>query len=228
MSVEYGKPVIRQEQVFLGKVIEFIDLSKIDKDLMQKFIAKPFKLDLSSILKEAFVPKAEQEKFSLMLEFKITIPMDYQHGGHLNKFYKNNKEKFYFYNNDITDEKFGKVSHQLIPGKTYLVKIWMINKDMIASSQEILALLKANKVYLTGAQGASMLWQEKRDHLPKGKWHISMDAKENLPVADGYTLVPDICCYSGGVFRFFLDYFEDDWSGGYCVIGFCEDQDSEA
>lgn len=225
-----NRGIANQDQEFLGQITRFVDVDAIDNALKQKYIEKPFKLDLTTILKDAFAPKLEDktEKFSLMLEFKITIPADYQHTGHLNRFYKNNNKDFYFYNDDITDEKFGTVSHELIPGKTYLVKIWLINEDMRVSSAEILSLLVANNAYLTGAHGVSILWQEKKDELPKRKWYIGMDKKENLPLAYGYALVPNIHCYSDGDFRFNLGRFEYDWDGGYCVIGFCDCEESEA
>lgn len=217
-----NRGIAKQDQEFLGHMTRFVDVDAINNDLKQQFIEKPFKLDLTPILKDAFAPKLEEpkEKFSLLLEFKITIPPDYQHAGHLDTFSKNNKEKFDFYNDNIADKKFGKVSHQLIPGETYLVKIWLINKGMIASSQEILNLLAINNAYLTGAHGAAMLWEQKKDALPKGKWYASFDKKENLPLARGNTIVPIINCVSGGGFGFDLGYFEYDWNDDGCVLGF--------
>lgn len=213
--------IAKRDQEFLGQVLRFINLDVIDNELKQKFIEKPHKINLSALLTEAYGTKTD-EKFSLILELKVTIPMNYKHEGYLDECYKN-KDSFYFYNNDINDKNFGQVSHKLIPGKTYLVKIWLINKGAVAKSEEILALLRSNQAYLTGAHGSAILWDQKRNELPKGKWYVSFDEENNLwKDADGRHRVPGIERDSDGDYRFFLGYFENDWDGYYCVIGFCD------
>ncbi len=172
----------------------------------------------------------ESSKFSFLTEFAITVPKDYDHNTQLTSFAEANEEKFHYYNDGLTDKNFAKVGRQLVPGKTYLVKIWSINNNQRTTSKENLKLLEDNQVFSYGAQGASIVWQEAKDKLPKGKQCNFFDEKDNLwEDADGYHRVPYLVCYSDGGFRFDLGYFQyqnvyfqNVWYAGHCIVGLCE------
>ena len=73
---------------------------------------------------------------------------------------------------------------------------------------------------LCGAQGASLVWEQKRNKLPKGKWYCSFDEKERLPSVVGYYGVPRVYVRSDGDFRFDLGFFERVWDDGDVLLCF--------
>ena len=70
------------------------------------------------------------DKFTLLKEVTRTVPVGYVHKKQLAKFAENHRKEFIFYDKDITDNNFSKVSNQLVPGKTYKIKFWLINEDV--------------------------------------------------------------------------------------------------
>jgi len=92
------------------------------------------------------------------------------------------------------------------------------------ASAECLTKYEQENAYLVGAQGASVVWEQNRKRLPKGKWYASFDEKENLPVAGGYHRVPLVSADSDGNFDFDLGFFENDWNVDYCLLCFCDDE----
>ncbi len=116
-------------------------------------------------------------RFTLSTTFQFTVPDNYNHPTRLASFSRENRTKFYFYNDNITDENFKNATNKLTPGKTYEVKIFGIAKRVI--SEDCLAFLKTQKAILVGAQGISVVWQQAKEQFPKGKWTISFDEKSN-------------------------------------------------
>ena len=86
-----------------------------------------------------------------------------------------------------------------------------------------MAFLATQKAVHVGAQGASLVWDQKRDQLPKGKWYCSFDEKERLwQDAVGNHRVPLVCANSGGDFHFDLGDFEDVWLDISAILCFCD------
>jgi hypothetical protein len=83
-----------------------------------------------------------------------------------------------------------------------------------------MAFLRSQKNVFLGAQGASLVWEEKRRELPKGKWYCSFDEKNRLPVVDGCHGVPCVRAYSDGDFSFSLGGFEGDWRDSDVLLCF--------
>ena len=157
-------------------------------------------------------------RFELLMEFKVTVPTDYDHGTQLSTL---KKKEFYYFNDEITDWNFRKATQKLVPGKTYKAKLFSIRKTV--NSDDCLGLYKAVGAILTGAQGLSLVYQLKKDVLPKGKYTVSFDEKDALwRVSDGYHRVPDGYAYSGGAFEFLLGDFESDWDSDYVVLCLCD------
>ena len=180
-----------------------------------------------AVATEPVVPATPCEKFYFVKEIKVTIPKDYDHSTRLNSFDKKNRKKFYGYNDLITDENFARVTTQLVPGKTYTVKIFGITSGEVVTSDECLTKYREEKALLVGAQGASVVWEQQREELPKGKWYASFDEKGNLPVAGGYHRVPYVFAHSYGDFYFDLGGFEVDWDDVDYLLCFCDEQSSE-
>jgi hypothetical protein len=160
-------------------------------------------------------------RFEYVKEFTLTVPMDYVHTTQLATFEKKHRKDLYYFNSDITDAHFRGATTQLVPGKTYTVKIFGIKKT--ATSDDCMNLLKSQKAILVGAQGASLVCQEKKEELPKGKWCASFDEKGALWVdAGGSHRVPSVGHFSDGGFKFSLGGFESGWYDAYCVLCFCD------
>ncbi len=202
---------------------DILDKMNLSKNGAQQLIeaGNVFQTKLQSIISEL-----TKEKFSFLKEFELTVPGNYDHKNQLKVFAKENEKSFYYFNDDITDKNFSQVSNQLVPGKTYKVKMWTINERV--SSEECLKHLKSNKVILTGAQGNSLVYQEKKEELPVSKWTLSFDEKDKLwKDANGNHRVPGVGRYSDGDFYFGLGGFERGWGDGDCLVGFCDCQSSE-
>gem|GEM_PF-1273864 len=171
--------------------------------------------------------KEPTTKFGLFVDLGIiTVPDDYVHGTRLDSFkekYQNEKVKsFYYYNDFITDANFSKPTRVLKPGDKLWVRAFEQTVSGLTTSEERMAFLAAQKAIHVGAQGASLVWEQKHDQLPKGKWYASFDEKENLPFAGGCHRVPSVYAYSDGGFGFYLGSFENDWDDDFCLLCFCD------
>ncbi len=189
----------------------------LDEDRAQLLNEHPdFAKELAHLIEKC---SQQDNRFELITSFEVTVPADYVHDTRLTTFGKANRKKFYYYNPELTDANFAKTP-ALVPGKKFLVKAFQINGT--PSSEDCLTQLRRVKATLTGAQGASLAYEQAKDKLPVSRWSLSFDEKDNLPFVDGYHRVPHVYRDSDGDFKFYLDYFEDDWYD-YCVLlAFCD------
>lgn len=210
---------------------ETAKLAGLQIDQLQKLRSGQITLDhlgwFNNLTKEQRDYLAEGEiitidpRFVLSTTFQVTVPNDYGHSTQLASFSKENREKFYHYNDAITDKNFAKATQKLAPGKTYTVKIFQITRRV--SSENCLAFLRTQKAILIGVQGISLAWQHARDKFPVGKWTVSFDEREALwEDAVGSHRVPYVDRNSGGARSFDLGHFEHDWHGDHCLLCFCE------
>lgn len=170
------------------------------------------------------VPSEPIEKFALLADLgTITVPDNYVHSTQLESFRKNNGKMFYSYDDNITDQNFSKATVQLTPGRKLHVRAFkQIVHGRTTSEERMEFLAKQNAVH-TGAQGLSLVFEKKRDQLPKGFWYASFDEREALwKDADGYRRVPYVDVHSGGHFDFSLGYFECAWRGSHAFLCFCD------
>jgi len=179
---------------------------------------------LKEALAKALLPTGlvSDPRFELLNKFELTVPSDYIHETRLASFKQENRSKFWSYNDNIKDQNYARVSHKLIPGKTYIGKIFQILKPV--SSEDILALLNEQEGNrFAGAQGLSVLWEYSKEKFPVGKWTIAIDKPDNLwKDADGYRRVPYVHRRSDGGWIFSLDFFGGGWVSGLCVLCFCD------
>ena len=195
----------------------------LNKDSMQRFLGNGDKFQ-DDIIASLSKHSASDDRFELVNSFELTVPKGYTHGTQLATFAeyaKDKSQKFYYYNEAITDENYAKATQQLVPGKTYGVKIFGIKKSV--SSEDCLAFLASQNAILVGAQGISLTRQLKKDEFPIGKWTVSFDEKESLwRVGNGNHRVPYIDRHSDGDWHFDLGYFEHAWDGVNCLLCFCD------
>ncbi|MDD5071974.1 MAG: hypothetical protein PHQ42_04555 [Patescibacteria group bacterium] len=193
----------------------------LDKDAMQRLLANggKFQSDIIVLLAKHSIA---DNRFDLLTSFEITVPEGYDHKTQLATFASYaKKEKFYFYNEAITDDNFANATGILVPRKTYMVKIFGIKKRV--SSEDCLVFLATQMAILVGAQGLSLVRQLKKDEFPVGKWTASFDKKDALwEDADGNRRVPCMDRHSDGDWGFDLGGFEHDWNGDYCLLCLCD------
>mgnify|MGYP001598746082 CR=1 FL=1 len=156
--------------------------------------------------------------FRLLNTFDLVVPKSYNHATQLDSFRREHPENLSYYDRLITDENFGRATTKLAPGQRFEVEIFQIME--IVTSNDCMRFLRAKKAILTGAQGASLVWQEKKEELPLDKWHASFDEKEALLVTNGSHRLPFIRHYSDGSREFVLGCFERDWGGSSCLLCF--------
>ena len=188
--------------------------------------AEAWHLHLSGIFRQG-LPKAETvttEKFALLADLgTITVPPDYVHATRLASFAANNRAKFAYHNDNLTDANFPNPSRILKPGDRLHVRAFKQIVRGTTTSQERMAFLATQNTVHVGAQGASLAFEQKRDQLPKGFWYCSFDEKERLWTdADGDHGVPYVFALSGGGFDFGLGDFERDWYGYGALLCFCD------
>ena len=80
-----------------------------------------------------------------------------------------------------------------------------------------MAFLEKQKAVYTGAQGASIVFKQKRDELPKGYWYSSFDEKNRLWKDHR---VPYVGADTDGDFYLYLGYFEGVWHDDYAFLCF--------
>lgn len=202
---------------FVEDLIRKLDLSKDAAQLLIKnfHLVKP---ELELVLQKHSIA---DKRFELLKTFEITVPANYNHGKRLDSFAKENKKKFYYYNDDITDNNFSKATTKLEPNKVLTVKVFEIKASV--TSQNCMDFLKTQDAILTGAQGASLVWEQKKEELPVDKGIVSFDEKDALwKDSLGNLRVPYVRRYSVGDFGCDLGLFEDDWGGVFCLLCFCD------
>ena len=195
---------VRNGQVTLGQWERFNNLSSEDREARFG--------DWKMLEPTASVEPTE--KFALLVDLGIiTVPDYYDHAMALASFGKKNRKKFYYYNGAITDPNFPNPTRVLKPGDKLRVSAFKQVVGDTTTSEERMAFLATQKAIHTGAQGASLVFDQKRDQLPKGKWYASFDEKDRLWTdADGRHRVPYVSADSDGDFDFDLGDFERVWN----------------
>lgn len=167
-------------------------------------------------------PKQKPDKFELLAAFGVVVPNNYNHATQLDTFKVAHESEFAYYDQNTTDANYSKATTKLVPGRRFQVKAFGVKKGRTVTSDECLTKLRAEQAVLVGAQGASLVYEQGKDNLPKGKWSVSFDEKDTLWFGGDYRRVPCVYRSSGGGFRFCLGYFEDDWGGNDCLLCFCD------
>jgi hypothetical protein len=206
---------VRQGNVTLDHLEWFLGLNKATRDALVVGERPASKL---------VSPAKPTKKFALLVDLgTITVPNDYDHATWLALFSEKNRQKLYHYNDVITDPNFSKPSRILKPGDK--LRVWAFKQIVpgTTTSEERMAFLATQKAVHTGAQGASFVFEQKRDQLPKGFWYTSFDEKDRLwKDADGSHRMPYVYAYSGGGFHFDLGYFEGVWDDDDAFLCFCD------
>src|SRR3989344_7146529 len=170
--------------------------------------------------KSDYSQSAFVERFAQSIDLgTLTVPADYVHATQLASFREKNEEKFYYYNNNITDQNFPNPTRILKPSDKFRVKVIPVKTTV--TLEECLAKLRTEKAVLVGAQGLTLVFDQKREQLPKDKWYSSFDEKNRLwKNTDGRHRVPYLNVFSDGDFRFDLGGFGYGWGDRGCLVCF--------
>jgi hypothetical protein len=204
-----------------------LDKAGFDADRVQKITTsrgnKLAKQMLASISDGVQVAEPT-DKFALLADLGIiTMPEDYVHPTVLDTFMKENRPKFYSVNENITDANFGNPTRILKPGDKLRVRAHKQIVSGTTTSEERMAFLATQKAIYTGAQGLSIVFNQKRNQLPKGFWYSSFDEKERLwEDARGFHRVPHVYADSDGDFIWDLGSFEVVWNDDRAFLSFCD------
>jgi len=168
----------------------------------------------------------EKQRFGIVKDLgAVVVPKDYNHATRLASFKKENEKKFCFYSDEITDQNYSHPTRILKPGDKLRVKIFGQTVFCLTKSQERIAFLDARRAVYTGAQGASLVFEQKANELPKGFEYSSYDKKENLfENSEESHGLPNICAFLDGGFRFERARFEDLRRPIHLFIGFFEEE----
>lgn len=146
-------------------------------------------------------------------EFEVTVPADYSHGTQIEdskKKAQKDKVILFGYDSFFTNKNFEGETTKLLPGETFIIKIFPITEQ--ATSQQCLAFLKNQKSLYFGLHGLTVVFDLKKDKLPKDKWIISFSPKDELLVdASGSHVVPYLSTSVDGDYGFEKCYFENDF-----------------
>ncbi|MBI4779452.1 hypothetical protein HY797_03305, partial [Candidatus Falkowbacteria bacterium] len=213
----------RQEEQFEKFALAMVKKARkkvfLNKDTMQMLFKNGGKVQ-RGVIDLLVRYSASDDRFPLLNYFEITVPKHYNHATQLADFAL--LSKGINIHESITDQNFASVTHQLIPGKKYGVKIFGITRR--ETSEDCLAFYAKQRVLLVGAQGLSLAWQLKKKEFFPDKWAVSFDKKDALwKTTLGYykvSMAPCIGQSSNGIWRFFLSCVEIDSYGDRCLICF--------
>ncbi len=207
---------LRNGQLTLGHWERFLNLSHEAREERFGDVRKP----------KPAPPAEPVVKFELLADLGvIVVPADYDHAKCLAAFKMAHEKEFYYFNPGITDVNFPNPSRILKPGDRLRVKVYKQVVRVDTMSVERMDYLKSqNMTVRVGAQGASLVYLQKKDELPKGLWYASFDEKERLWADANGRRVPSVEASSDGDFSFNLGYFVHVWDQGGAFFGFCDEQ----
>ena len=146
------------------------------------------------------------EKFSLLIDLgTITVPDDYVHANQLAMFRERSPD-LNLYNIQISDQNFSNPSRILKPGEKFRVRAFKHAAGLVSNEECLNFLVSRGAVHL-GAQGASLVFDQKRPLLPKSDGgYTSLDVEDRLPFFPGMNCrgVPCIVARKDDVFDFLL------------------------
>lgn len=165
------------------------------------------------------------ERFELVDTLRIVVPEDYDSSKCFASIILKYPRAFYYYHNAISDKNYAKATVKLNPGEKIKVGVYQIKK--MATFEDCMAKLCLERAMFVGAQGLALIWEQKRDELPKGRFHIlSFDEEKALwKDSSGAYQLPYINRGSDNAFKFSLDSSEHALSAGHYFL--CFQGDSE-
>lgn len=145
------------------------------------------------LLKGLIIPP----KFELHLDLGIiTVPKGYDNKTQLSSFKRKYDRNLPDWNREEQPYgKFSKPSRVLIPGERLRVYAWKVIGDKIATPEECMIFLAEKKSLQVGAQGASLVYEQKRRRLIEDFEYVSFGNlcrnSDNEPMIQGLYVDPE-------------------------------------
>lgn len=161
------------------------------------------------------------EKFVPLVDLGVvTVPEDPR----LATFNRENRRRFFHYEEAITDVNFSNPTRILKPGDKLEVRAFRQVAPGTTTTEERLEFCQRQKGNVfVGAQGATLVFEQKRNQLPRGLWYGFFDRRERLwKDARGCCGVPNLVVLRSGDFDFDLECFERPRGDGYAFFCFRE------
>jgi hypothetical protein len=180
------------------------------------------------------LPKAEREilmasametqRFTLLAELGVVeVPKGYRHEVRLAAFARKSRAKLNHCDSDIADHRFADPSRVLKPGDRLRVRAFRPMSRTV-SSEECMAFLARQGAVHPGAQGLSLVFEQRRNQMPKGYWYASFDVPHRLPRAAGEAKrqVPVVILHTDGDIDFDTGIYESGWEPEDAFLCFTE------
>lgn len=162
----------RKGRRFMEKVGAAYDKAGFDDDRAQRLNESPLFIKELGLLMAKHTQS--DSRFRFVTAFDIVVPEDYDHATRLDMFRDRHSREFDNYNPAITDANYAaKATIKLAPGRRLKCRVFWINEAV--SSDDCLGFLRNQKAILTGAQGASLAYEQGKDRLPKSRYYVSFD-----------------------------------------------------
>lgn len=157
-------------------------------------------------------------EFALMMDLGIiTVPEAYDHPTQLATFMEKNRKKFYGCPDSFNDANFPNPTRILKPGDKLWVRVFKQIVPGTTSSAERMAFLNKQKACYPGAQGLSLVLEQRADRLPKYGWYQSFDGDgcrvPKVNVSDASIM--------GITFNWMIDSFGSGWRDFEYFFCFC-------
>ncbi len=157
-------------------------------------------------------------EYPLLLDLGvIEVPRDYVHKDCLNNFYQKycGSGQWEYYDFEIRDRNFPNPTRILKPGDKLHVRAFGGNPAH-PTSEERMVFLRSQKAIHTGAQGMSLVFDQKRTELINGLWYASFDEIDRLwKDKEGHHLARIGIFYNNNpsikAFEIVLGRFELEW-----------------
>lgn len=114
------------------------------------------------------------EKFVLFSEFPFSLPDDYDEKHQLFKFIFSHSSRFKHLNEEINFRNFAKVSHCLVKGRVYTMKIWSVKTNESATIDEWGEFLAGDGVIAVEIRHLTVAYQQNSKKFPLSKYVISI------------------------------------------------------
>lgn len=155
----------------------------------------------------------------------IVVPKNYD-SVYLARFSKRNSRRFWRYDKNLAQENFAIPSRILRPGERLRVKAFRQLLPPFASYERRMRFLQKQKALYLGAQGAALVFEQKRSKLQKGFWYVSLDKEERLwRGQDGCYRVPALNACMSGRYAFDLKNIHELWDEHSVLLCFYEEGD---
>lgn len=135
-------------------------------------------------------------KFDLLVDLgTVVLPDNYVHETCLTTLSGLNRDYFIVLDDGI-DDNFKNSTQVLRPRYKIYIRVFHQVVGGTTTWEERMAFLATQNAVHTGAQGLLIVFDQKRDQLPKDKWYASFDEKDRLEYIPPYHKIMCVYCDS--------------------------------